>query len=101
MGLEDLNKTCQFCGKEFHSCSACNHIYQWEEDYCSEDCWRKSPTYEWNKNQILKMLVASKKDIMELSNFIFFFHETEDIDIKTYLYDKDIQEAWYNMFTSR
>lgn len=37
---------CKQCGAEFHSCSNCGFLYNWESSYCSFDCWKQSEGYD-------------------------------------------------------
>lgn len=87
------NKICPECGKQFHYCKGCNIIYEYEKDYCSLECFKKSLTYEWNKTKLMQLITLARKDFLyfkELSNF--FTNELKDNVI--YLYDEDMREIW-------
>jgi hypothetical protein len=46
---------CKKCGKNFHACGSCCLSYDWEYDYCDEQCFKKSNEYK-NKVRIAKRI---------------------------------------------
>ena len=36
---------CKRCGKSFHACGSCCLDYNWQYEYCSEECWRATDIY--------------------------------------------------------
>lgn len=86
------NKICPECGKKFHNCSGCNNLYEYENIYCSLQCFRNSLTYLENKNKLIRLIVCSKKDFIKLKDLSDFFNKLSDNII--YLYDEDIKSIW-------
>ncbi len=89
------NCTCPECGKKFHACGSCDLQYDYEYKYCSKDCFKKSLEYEQNVRKLVQLIVLCKKNISELESLAEFIDTLGD-DFQIYLYDKEIQDCWYN-----
>lgn len=37
---------CLHCNAKFHVCSNCCTDYDWENEYCCEECWKESEEYK-------------------------------------------------------
>ena len=85
-----LNRKCKLCGKSFHRCNSCNILYNWEYDYCSEDCWLNSSEYnkdiELFKEFCWQFTPEQKKIFVALYDGNFFDGDY-DVDIQKTLKD--------------
>lgn len=75
---------CQTCEKQFHACSNCGLSHNWEYEYCSEECWKKSQGYAGYKTVLTSfysMLSPTMKDsfkqILEKNESDFEFEVEE------------------------
>ena len=93
--MDNRNKTCPECGKKFHACPSCGLIHDYEYNYCSLECYKKSLTYDEYKRKIISLMLSAKTNIMKLDELTYFLQEDIADDIYIFLDDPEIQEVWY------
>ena len=61
---------CKNCSKNFHTCSNCSMLYNWEYDYCTEKCYKDSKEFK----QIYENLktIVCKLDKKEIETFKYY-----------------------------
>lgn len=90
-----LNCICPECGKKFHACYNCGLVHDYEYEYCSEICYKKSLKYEEKKNKIIKLILDAKRDIYKLDELSYYLQEEIDDEVGIFLSDEEIKECWY------
>jgi hypothetical protein len=93
--MEMKNKICQECGKKFHWCESCGRYYQYEQDYCSLDCYEKTFTYEKYKKDLMNIITKSKIDILQLKSLYEYCNENPKFDLGVFLCNNEVKEIWY------
>jgi hypothetical protein len=56
------------CGQKFNFPGKGEHAYNWEQLFCSQECWRKSPEYKIRKTKFYKLyrsLHESQKEFLQ------------------------------------
>lgn len=53
---------CVKCEKDFHCCSNCGVSYDWEYDYCSNNCWYSSELYAEKKKEYDDLISSLDKE---------------------------------------
>lgn len=89
------NKTCPECGKEFHACSACGLPHDYLYQYCSDECYKKSLTYDEKKRTVIRLINESKKDIYKLDDLSYYLQDEALDEIFLILEEPEVQEIWY------
>jgi hypothetical protein len=52
------------CGQKINFQSRDEHSYNWEQLYCSKECWKNSPEYRIRKSRFIK-LYKSLNDVQK------------------------------------
>lgn len=91
-----LNQVCPECGKKFHACSGCGFIYDYEYEYCSEECYKKSLKYDEKKRKIIQLIKDSFNNIYRLDDLAIYLYENINREILIFLEEEDIQKEWYH-----
>lgn len=78
---------CKQCSKQFHACSSCGLIYEWEYEYCCDICYEKSDDYA----KVQNMKAAIDEVVSNISPELFD-------QLKEILYNDEVCEYFLNKF---
>ena len=92
MGNRD--KICPECGKEFHACSSCYFTYDYEYNYCSLECYKKSLTYDEKKRTLIRLIGDALRDISNLEELASYIDDDLDDEAQILLHDEEVKQAW-------
>ena len=88
-------RTCPECGGSFHACPSCGLLYDYEYNYCSFSCYKKSLTYDEKKRTLIRLIEESFKDIYKLDELNDYIKNNISDEIMLFLEDEDVQISWY------
>lgn len=87
--------TCPECGKKFHACYSCGFAHDYEYHYCSEECYKKSLTYDEKLRTVKRLILEAKRDIHRLDDLTDYLQDEVADEIFMVLEEPEIQEVWY------
>ena len=93
--MANLNVTCPECGKKFHACYSCGLPHDYLYNYCSEECYRKSLTYDEKKRTVIRLILEAKKDIYKLDDLSDYLQDEALDEIFLILEEPEVQKVWY------
>lgn len=93
--MDSRNKVCPECGNRFHACNACGLPHDYLYTYCSDDCYKKSLTYDEKKRTVLRLIGEAKEDIYKLDDLSDYLQDEAIDEIFLILEEPEIQECWY------